>query len=322
MLLEVAVENVSLRKFLLKIFLPHTKIIYMKVELNTTANSSFKRKHSRTSTILLHILRLVLLAICIYSCTRFAQNPNQSLPGNTHRFTDYYYAMLTNVTAYSTILVVLAGFVYRATGAMRGIYNTALPVILSLEFLVVMIFWPCFFIFPQGIVYFKYLDQACKTPLLTELGVHMIPFLLLFLEQLRHNVIENRHQKPFLFTFLGLYIMMICYLRYISGPGKFPYHVLNLLDPYSKHNQGSHFLFPLMFLLLCLALIGISFVCYKIFSIYMKLKRKGYFSDAGHKHSTYIMLTMLTMILVLLGQHVYLYPQLVVTIPVSSCKWP
>lgn len=221
-------------------------------------------KPSGISTIMLNVLRLVLLAICIYSCTGFAQNPKQS--EYPHRYSKYPYAMFTNVSAYSTILVSLAGIIYRATGALHGIYNLTLPVILSFELFITVMFWPCFLICPNAIVYHIYLKDPYKTPLLTELGVHLLPFCLLYLEQLRFNVVESTHHKLFLFGFLALYVVMICYFNFMLE--RFPYRIFNSLSTPE----------------LCLVLSVVCLICYVIFATYMRLKKRRYFSSRKPKH--------------------------------------
>lgn len=255
-------------------------------ETSSRLNACKPTKSYSITELALHMLRFILLVICIYSCTRFAQNPNQSsLP---HMYTDYHYAMFTNVVAYSTIFVSLTGIIYRTKGAMRNIYNTILPVILSFELFITVIFWLCFFIYPSVIAYPKYLKAPYKTPLLTELGVHLFPFCLLYLEQLSFRIVKSRFHNFFLFGFLALYLMMICCFRLILG--KFPYPILNKLSlPF-----------------LCIVAGGMCLVCYTIFVTYMRLKKRRYFSSKKPKDLILATMAISALILVITARHSHL----------------
>lgn len=125
----------------------------------------------------------------LVSLTSFAVNPNQLSGQSFYNKNPYFF--LTFQSAYITLFVVSIGFLIRAlpvenkfSSILKKIYNKVLPVAISLEIFVTVFFWTAYF-YDSRILYSSFFRKPENmTYLITELGQHLSPLLLLGLEQI------------------------------------------------------------------------------------------------------------------------------------------
>lgn len=146
----------------------------------------------RTIHSVVNTAKALLFFVCLYSATPYSKNPRQE----EHQFaySNLKFLFMTNQGLYITLCVVAIGFIYRITGRFSRIYNTLLPVATVIETLITSAFWILYFSNKKAIINKKFLEPGYETPLLTELGVHLFPFILLLLDQYNLYIVSSFRQ--------------------------------------------------------------------------------------------------------------------------------
>lgn len=172
------------------------------------------------------IIKFTLMVICVYSVTRFAENPLQRQ--YKHAYYDYYYLYFTYQTVYMSIFTYVLGLICNSKSFFSNkkpflqTHQMILPNILALEALKTILFWVCFFCDKRLIIYKKYIDNPYKTPILTELGQHLFSFVLVSLEAMTCTIRKSLSQLIFLISYLLFYFFMTIIYKEILGSYLYP----------------------------------------------------------------------------------------------------
>jgi len=211
--------------------------------------------------IFLKLLKFALFVVCIYSVTRFGENPNQR--ECCHMYSGLYYLYFTFQNVYLAIFTAILGFIYRNSGekskkTVFSAYNTVLPVSIVLSFGVTIVFWSLFFYNKKLIIFWKYTEPGYETYMLTELGQHLFPLLLLLLEQIDIKITQTPYQVYFMMLYLIAYGIAIKIFE--MNLGKYIYPGLKFIGNNSFF--GASFLFAIMM------------IYYMIYRLFISLKTK------------------------------------------------
>ncbi|KAM0681514.1 hypothetical protein GINT2_000026 [Glugoides intestinalis] len=172
---------------------------------------------------LISISKFLLYIICLYSTTKYSKNPKQL--EHTHMYSDIEVLYMTNLSLYLTILLVSVGFIKYKSQYLSNIYTTIFPAIFTAEMIVTAGFWTLYFVAPKSLVNKKFLLDEYKTPLLTELGIHLFPFILLFLEQYKVSIPNSKASRLFLLFFFTAWITIV--VIFGENRGKYLYPFMN-----------------------------------------------------------------------------------------------
>lgn len=181
------------------------------------------RLSSSHKTYILNTLRIILSTICLYSLTPWAEN--QNMLKHRHTYSNLKMLYFTNQSACLSLIAVGFGFIYRYKSKYFQIYNTILPTAIAFETFLVSIFWPLYFKIPSAVMNKKATMPGFETPILTELGLHLFPFILLIVDQIDFKIKRTRVQSVYLITHLASWISIIVSLRLVKG--KFMYPIMN-----------------------------------------------------------------------------------------------
>lgn len=223
---------------------------------DTQTAASNKRRYIEAAVA---AVKVILLAIIIYSATSYAENPNQLAIKIQRGVVDTKFLFWTHQSLLATVITVSLGFIRRLTRNrwVGKVYFTLLPIAFTMELVVVCMFWPLYFLKPELIISRQFLQPYYKTYLLTELGQHLFPFVLITLDQ--WGVIIRKHVLQ---TFLQIaHFSVWAAFVFASGSkrGRYIYPFLNKITSLG----GIIFTFFLVCTLMCTVL-----------RIYLKIKDK------------------------------------------------
>lgn len=174
---------------------------------------------------LLDVLRIILFSICLYSLTPWAEN--QNMAKHTHTYSNWKMFYFTNQSALLSLVTVAFGFIYRYRSKCFKIYNTILPTAIAFETFLVTAFWYLYFKYPTALINKKATLPGFETPLLTELGLHLFPLVLLLIDQIDFRIEKTKMQTRYLIGHLSCWVSIATTLRIVKG--KFMYPFLNLI---------------------------------------------------------------------------------------------
>lgn len=211
----------------------------------------------KNSKELIEVLKKILFIICIYAATPFSVNINQR--NYIYTYSKLTWVFLSNLSLYLTIFTVSIYYIYRYFNKnikLRKLLNNILPTVLTFEIIVTLIFWTLYFYDEKLLINKKFLQPGFTTPLLSQLGIHLFPFVLLFFVQ---NDIKINKTKEQQIVFFGTLLSWLTALIYFGeSKGKYAYPIFNYLRRNILTFQVS-ILFVIIFF-------------YMIHSIYVKLK--------------------------------------------------
>lgn len=216
---------------------------------------------SRKKPMFLHTIKAALLAVCLYSTTTFAENKMQRLV--RHSYSSYPYLYFTNQTLYLSILTSVFGVLHRFAKRSRNgpgrtllvLLNSMLPVALSLEAVTTGVFWSLYFYNKKLVIHPRYTEPGYETPILTELGKHLFPLILLLVEQIDVSLEKTICQPLLLVSYLMFYYALVTV--FAMRIGKYPYSFLNTMN--SEVSRASFF-------------VGIVVAGYSVYFCYMRYK--------------------------------------------------
>lgn len=169
-------------------------------------------------------VKILLFSICCYVITPYSDNPKQK--EHEHSYSDLGFLYFTNQSLYFTVLTVAIGFIYNFNSKLFELYNTLLPISLTFEIVVTGLFWGLYFIDKKLIVNANFLKPGYETPILTELGLHLFPLILLILDQIDVELRRTKLQSLFMTCYLILWSGLIIILGNIRE--KYMYPFMNL----------------------------------------------------------------------------------------------
>ncbi|ELA42518.1 uncharacterized protein VICG_00270, partial [Vittaforma corneae ATCC 50505] len=178
--------------------------VQINVELNSylNCNETNDDRLSKIKKRMIFMTKVILFIICCYAVTPYSNNPKQR--EYKHTYSDLKFLYFTNQSLYFTVLTVAVGFIYRLKPRLFEFYNTLLPVALTFEIVVTGVFWSLYFVDKKLIVNTNFLKPGYETPILTELGLHLFPLILLILDQVDVKLRQTRLQSWFMTCYLAL----------------------------------------------------------------------------------------------------------------------
>jgi hypothetical protein len=201
------------------------------------------------------LIKVSLFIICCYCCTDYSNNPKQL--EYIHTYSDVKFLYFTNQSLYFTVFTLIISFIDSYRLHISEIYNILLPISITLETIVTAMFWSLYFIDRKLIVNKNFLRAGYETPLLTELGVHLFPLILLIIDQIGKRFEKSKARSMFLSFYLILWGGIIVVLG--NKRGKYLYPFMNLLP-------GDFVRIPVF--------IAVFFLFHWICKCYVKLKTK------------------------------------------------
>lgn len=211
--------------------------------------------------VIFNVVKAALFLVCIYSITRFGENPNQRQ--FTHLYTNYYFFYFTFQNVYLALIVAILGLLLRTTSGkikerVFQIYNAITPVAIAFSIAVTLGFWTMYFVNKRMVIYYKFTLPGNETYLLTELGQHLFPIILLLLEQYDVKLVKSSSQIIFMTLYLIYYCSAVEILK--MKLGKYIYPGLKVFS--------ENHLFPVFFF-------GLSMCFYLIYRGFISLKTQG-----------------------------------------------
>lgn len=138
-------------------------------------------------------------------------------------YSDIEALYMTNMGLYLSIFAVSIGFIKQRSTNLAKIYTSILPTVFTIEFGVTTVFWTFYAIDPKFLVNRKFLLEGYQTPLLTELGIHLFPFILLFIDQYNVPMPNDKKQRAFLLIFFTSWITTVVILGETKGKYLYPF---------------------------------------------------------------------------------------------------
>lgn len=172
-------------------------------------------------------IKLILLSLCIYATTSYSVNPKQNEISDT--FSNMKYIYFTNISLYLTIIASLISFGALFTKHLEIVARELVTLVLTTNSITVTVFWTLYFTSPGLIINKRHLEPGCETYILTELSLHLFPFILSVGELL---TIRLKKTKLHYLGFLGCVIAYGVFIHITAHfkDGKFPYGFLNKMS--------------------------------------------------------------------------------------------
>lgn len=170
--------------------------------------------------------KIGLFLACLYSTTPYSANPKQK--AIEHLYSDIKWLYFTNVALYLTIATVVVGAVYRYREDIFPVYNVMLPMAISFEVIVTIMFWGLYSIDPKLIVNKNSLIPGNETPWIQELGLHLFPLILLIVDQIGVRIVYHKMQTVTQMSALLLWYLVVNIVAHRRG--KFIYPFMNIID--------------------------------------------------------------------------------------------
>lgn len=157
------------------------------------------------------LVKITLFIICCYATTSYSENPN--MKDHKHKYSNHKYLYLTHQSLYMTlatifISILISIFIYTSSYnttshspttidsdswmyKLYKLYYVILPIAISFEVFVTFSFWSLYLYDKSLVVNFKALIKGNETPIITEFGHHLFPFLIILVDHFtRYEHIE------------------------------------------------------------------------------------------------------------------------------------
>jgi hypothetical protein len=137
----------------------------------------------RTTKLTKELVKMCLLILCVYATTEYAHPPESNELARKMAGANHIY--LTHLGLYITIMTLSLSYCvrYLSMENLREIYRDSLSVAIPLEGFVVTVFWILHFINPTLLKNKELYCAGVRTPLMTEISLHLVPFILLLIDQ-------------------------------------------------------------------------------------------------------------------------------------------
>lgn len=179
---------------------------------------------TRVSTVskVVSLIKGSLFFICFYASTKYAANPLVAALSSPYSNLRFLY--FTHISLYTTLLTFAVGFIYRTKRKLFKLYNVLIPLSFTLEFLVTFTFWAIYYHDPCLIKGRIARLPQYQTPVLTELGQHLFPFILIILEQIDVHIQRSRVHTPLIVFFCAIWYTVISIVaKYKNGVYPYPF---------------------------------------------------------------------------------------------------
>ncbi|CAD26249.1 hypothetical protein [Encephalitozoon cuniculi GB-M1] len=169
------------------------------------------------------IFKGTLLILCIYATTDYAYPKEwadlaNKLAGGNHIY-------FTRLSLYMTIMTLVLSYCvkYFGVSSIREVYRDSLSIALPMEGLVTTVFWILNTIDPTLLKDRELYMAGVRTPLVSELSLHLLPLVLLLIDQVGVNIYE-RKRHYWVFGFFGvIYFGIIHHFQRINNSWVYPF---------------------------------------------------------------------------------------------------
>lgn len=169
------------------------------------------------------LIRLYLLICCIYGASPLSTNKKQ-IPYRAP-FISHRYLFFTNLSLWFTIFTSFVALFHRHVLNIYSFVNFAVTSSSIFNSIICSTFWPLYFIKRELIIGRSFIKNNCETYLLTELCIHLVPFILSVFEQYDIPLRKSKSVVVALILFAPSYLILLSYSKYHLG--KFPYSFMN-----------------------------------------------------------------------------------------------
>lgn len=171
--------------------------------------------------------KLVFLGMCVYGATDYCLPKEYASCVKSGKRLLY----LTNLSLYLTILTLVLSYMVKRFGMKRlnCLYRDVLALSFSLEGIVTSLFWALISIDPVLVKNKELYDKGVRVSLLTEVSQHVVPIVLLAIDQGDVKLRKRRQCIYSIFVFSLLYFLSIWLYSTRSG-GRWVYPVLNKMN--------------------------------------------------------------------------------------------
>lgn len=168
------------------------------------------------------ILRSILLSLCIYGCTNYCLP--QEIIDYCNTLSGGKYIYLTNISLYLTVGTLCLGIFVRYFKYPRLLptYVNLVSVLLPLELLVTILFWVLFLVDPTLVRDKDLYDKGVRVDLLSDLSMHLFPFVALVLEQYDVEFIRELSHVIFFSVFCVVYFLLCLVFSKVNGFWVYP----------------------------------------------------------------------------------------------------
>lgn len=169
------------------------------------------------------ILKGALLILCVYGATDYAQaqeniDLSNKLAGRNHIY-------LTHLSLYMTIITLFLSYSVKHFGinSMKEIYRDSLSITLPIEGLVTTTFWVLNYIDPTLLKNKELYLAGVRTPLIGELSLHLLPFILLLADQIGVDMYEKKRHYWIFISAATSYFITIYYFYCLNKCWLYPF---------------------------------------------------------------------------------------------------
>ncbi|ADM11238.1 uncharacterized protein Eint_030940 [Encephalitozoon intestinalis ATCC 50506] len=169
------------------------------------------------------IFKIILFVLCIYGATDYSQPKEwvkfiDKLAGRSHIY-------ITQISLYMTIMTLSLSYCVKHFGASRikEVYRDFLSITLPLEGLVTTVFWTLNAIDPTLLKNKDLYMAGVRTPLISEMSIHLFPFILLLIDQVGVNIYGARRHYWTFAIFGFVYFMVIHYFQRLNNSWVYPF---------------------------------------------------------------------------------------------------
>jgi hypothetical protein len=184
-----------------------------------------KRKagEERVARLTKEVLKACLLILCIYATTEYAHPPESN--ELTKRMAGANHIYLTHLGLYMTIMTLLLSYSVRhlGLGNLKEVYRDSLSLAIPLEGFVVTAFWALHLIDPTLLRNKELYYAGVRTPFVTEISLHLLPFILLLIDQSDVNLYHKRTHYMLLMGGAAGYFFVSYYFFLLNKCWAYPF---------------------------------------------------------------------------------------------------
>lgn len=169
------------------------------------------------------VLKGVLLVLCVYGTTDYAQakesvDLSNRLAGGNHIY-------LTHLSLYMTITTLALSYCVKhfKVSGIEEVYRDFLAVTLPMEGLVTTVFWMLNWIDPTMLKNRDLYIAGVRTPLIGELSLHLLPLILLLADQAGVHIQEKTRHYLIFVLFAAIYFVVIHYFQQLNKCWVYPF---------------------------------------------------------------------------------------------------
>lgn len=163
------------------------------------------------------LLKITLLSLCMYAATDYAHPPELNKLKETLTGKNLIY--LTHWGLYLTILTIFMGYTANSFSNRKLllIYKNLLSITIPIEIFITSTYWGMYFIDPVLLRNKDLHAAGVKTSMLTDISLHLIPLVLLVLDQTKIKTEEQNHHYLLLCAIGACFFAFSHYCSIMNG---------------------------------------------------------------------------------------------------------